>query len=143
MFPDPSLAEYFVDIVDGDFVLGCNKFPIVGFNEWEVLEAGAGVPYLTGSQLPPGMANTEALLDIMDAAVRNNFTVLRIWAHGVTPQYATMTSPGKFNEALLRGLDYALLQARLRGLKIILSFASNWTPAGGIVDHFLHCSCVP
>jgi mannan endo-1,4-beta-mannosidase len=131
-YPNTDLADYFVNIIDGDFVVGCNKFPIDGLNEWEVLEAGAGVPALTGSQLPTNIVPAQALRKVMDDAVSNGFTVLRAWAHGVTQQYATMTAPGKFNEALLRGLDYALVQARERGLKVILSFASNWTPAGGV-----------
>lgn len=28
-----SLTDYFVEIVDGEFVLGCNQFPVSGWNE--------------------------------------------------------------------------------------------------------------
>ena len=111
--PDPTLADYFVAIQPDEngskqFVLGCNQFPISGFNEcvgsggarpmlapvppvysmqqpwlppirrglvprhlwradaarpacrWEVMEAGAGAPFLTGSQLPSPETGPEA-----------------------------------------------------------------------------------
>lgn len=32
-YPDPALKDSFVQVVDGEFVLGCNKFPISGFNQ--------------------------------------------------------------------------------------------------------------
>ena len=32
-FPDPALADNFVAVANGEFVLGCNKFPISGFNQ--------------------------------------------------------------------------------------------------------------
>jgi hypothetical protein len=31
-FPDPALADAYVQVVDGEFVLGCTRFPISGFN---------------------------------------------------------------------------------------------------------------
>lgn len=56
--------------------------------------------------------------DVLDIAVRNGFTVMRAWAHGVTGQYATMPKPGEYDEGLLRGLDYALAEAGKRGIKV-------------------------
>jgi hypothetical protein len=53
-FPDPSLADNFVEVIDGEFVLGCDLFPISGWNSWEMVEAGAGVPVLAGATLPEG-----------------------------------------------------------------------------------------
>jgi hypothetical protein len=32
LLADPSLTDHFVQIVDGEFVLGCNRFPISGWN---------------------------------------------------------------------------------------------------------------
>jgi mannan endo-1,4-beta-mannosidase len=127
-----SDPDAFVEVKNGEFVLGCSTFPISGINLWEVLEAGAGAPMLTGSQLKAGMVSTQALLEAYDTAVRSGFTVVRAWAHGVTPEYATMDKDGEYNEGLLRGLDFAIAEARKRGLKLILSFTSNWTPAGGV-----------
>ena len=36
------------------------------------------------------------------------------------------TSPGTFNEAIFRGLDYALEQARQNGLKVLQQSSAAW-----------------
>jgi hypothetical protein len=54
----------------------------------------------------------------MDAAVAAGFTVMRAWSHGVTPNYALQTAPGVYNEAMFRGLDYALDEAQQRNIKV-------------------------
>jgi mannan endo-1,4-beta-mannosidase len=53
----------------------------------------------------------------MNAGVAAGLTVLRAWSHGVTANYALQTSPGVYNEAMFRGLDYALDQAAQHNLK--------------------------
>ena len=53
----------------------------------------------------------------MDKAVGTGLNVVRAWAHSVSPEYALQTAPGVYSEAIFRGLDYALEQARRRGLK--------------------------
>lgn len=53
----------------------------------------------------------------MDMAVADGLTMLRCFAFATNPQYPMQTSPGVYNEAIFRGLDYALDQARQRGLK--------------------------
>jgi len=118
-YPDKSLADYYVEVIDKEFVLGCNKFPVSGFNQWEVLESGAGAPELSGSVLAEGLTAPEVLTDVLDIAVGSGFTVMRAWAHGVTERYATKPKPGELNENLLRGLDFALTEARRRGLKVL------------------------
>ena len=57
--PDPSLTDSFVEVVGVEFVLGCSRFPIAGWNEWEVMEKAAGAPSLSGSQLPAGATGPE------------------------------------------------------------------------------------
>ena len=54
----------------------------------------------------------------MDAAVHVGLTVMRMWSHGVTPEFATQTAPGVYNEAMLRGLDYAMDEAHKRNIKV-------------------------
>jgi mannan endo-1,4-beta-mannosidase len=58
--------------------------------------------------------------DIMDLAVTDQLTVLRTFAFATDAPYALQTSPGVYNEGVFRGLDYALDQARQRGLKVCL-----------------------
>ncbi|KAL4437982.1 hypothetical protein ABPG77_004203 [Micractinium sp. CCAP 211/92] len=140
-WPDPSLADSFVTVQDGDFVLGCQRFPISGWNQWEVMEAAAGAPRLVGSVLPPGQTGPEMVRALLDTAAQSGLTVVRAWAHGVSPSYPVQldNSGSSLNEGMLKGLDYFLSEAGKRGLKVILSCTSNWTPAGG-VDYYANAT---
>ena len=55
--------------------------------------------------------------EIMDEAAAAGLTLVRAWAHGSSPEYALQPQPGRFSEPVFRGLDYALDQARQRGIK--------------------------
>ncbi len=68
-----------------------------------MVECAAGAPQLSGASLPQGMTGPELLRTQMDAAVKHNLTVMRFWVPGVSPPYATQTSPGVYNEAMLEG----------------------------------------
>jgi mannan endo-1,4-beta-mannosidase len=78
-YPDPALADSFVELIDGEFVLGCNRFPISGFNQWEVMEAAAGAPRLVGSRLPDGVTGPQLIRTLLDSAVDTGMTVVRAW----------------------------------------------------------------
>jgi len=54
---------------------------------------------------------------ILDEAAAAGLTLVRAWAHGSSPEYALQPAPGRFSEPIFRGLDYALDQARQRGIK--------------------------
>jgi hypothetical protein len=60
----------------------------------------------------------QLLRQTMDSAAEAGLTVLRMWTHGVTPGYRLQTKPGVYNEAIFRGLDYVLDEARKRNLKV-------------------------
>jgi hypothetical protein len=68
-----------VTVAGGEFVLGCNKFPVSGPNAWEVMEASAGAPRLVGSNLPQGVGGPELIRDLLDTAARSGMTVVRAW----------------------------------------------------------------
>ncbi|MBA0568925.1 hypothetical protein Golax_004125 [Gossypium laxum] len=59
-------------------------------------------------------------------------TVCRTWAFndGVGPN-ALQISPGVFNERVFRGLDYVIVEARKRGIRLILSLVNNLSNFGG------------
>ena len=61
---------------------------------------------------------------IMDEAAAAGLNLVRAWAHASSPEYALQPSPGRFSEPVFRGLDYALDQARQRGLKVSASPSS-------------------
>ena len=60
----------------------------------------------------------QLIRNLMDKAIANGLNVMRAFATAVDPWYAMETSPGIYNENVFRGLDYALEQARLRGIKV-------------------------
>ena len=55
---------------------------------------------------------------MMSEAAAAGLNLVRAWAHASSPEYALQPSPGRFSEPVFRGLDYALDQARRRGLKV-------------------------
>ncbi|CAD7701855.1 unnamed protein product [Ostreobium quekettii] len=128
-------AENFIRIVNGEFVDGCEQFLVAGWNQWEVIEAAAGAPELIGASLPPGESGPRMLQDMLDLAVEHGFNLMRAWAHSVSPQFALQPSPGEYNEGMFRGLDFALDEARKRGIRVLLSFTDNWPPSGGIDEY--------
>lgn len=70
---------------------------------WEIVECAAGAPELSGATLPQGMTGPKLLRHQMDAAAAHNLTVMRFWVPGVSPSYALQTSPGVYNEGMLKG----------------------------------------
>jgi mannan endo-1,4-beta-mannosidase len=130
--------DSFVRVMDGQFVVGpsCKRFLVTGWNQWEMVEAGAGALELFGASLPANTTGPALVRRVLDRAAANGFTVLRTWAHTVTAQYALQTSPGEYNEAVFKGLDYALDEARKRGIRLLLSLTDNWQQTGG-ADEFV------
>uniref|UniRef100_A0A1D2A9E3 mannan endo-1,4-beta-mannosidase n=1 Tax=Auxenochlorella protothecoides TaxID=3075 RepID=A0A1D2A9E3_AUXPR len=131
----PTEPEYFITIKDGDFVNGCELFFPAGWNQWEVVEAAGGAPYLSGASLPANLTGPGLVRELLDRAQANGLNTMRTWAFTVDERFALQTAPGEYNEAVFRGLDYLLDEARQRGIKLILAFTSNWTPVGGLPQY--------
>ena len=55
---------------------------------------------------------------LLDQAPAAGLTVMRAWATTVDDNYALQPSPGVYNEAVFRGLDYTLDQASQRNIKV-------------------------
>lgn len=71
----------------------------------------------------------------MAVAKNNSLNTMRSWAFTVDEQFSMQTAPGVYNEAVFRGLDYVLDEARRAGIKLILAFTTNWTPVGGLPQY--------
>eukprot|EP00210_Caulerpa_lentillifera_P001222 g1178.t1 len=108
---------------------------MVGWNQWEVIESGAGAPELVGAQFPPGKTGPKMLRDMLDAGKAAGFNTMRAWAHTVSEEFALQTRPGEYNEGIFRGFDYVLDEARKRGIRMILSFTDNWPKFGGADEY--------
>ena len=78
---------------------------------------GAGAAY---ADTPPNVPPARKLRGLLEAAQGVNFTVIRVWAHGVLPQYSLMRGPGNYSEAVFAGLDYMLDEARKHNLRVIM-----------------------
>lgn len=83
-----------------------------------MVESAAGAPFLNGASLPAHTAGPALLRRLLDRAAASGLTFMRAWAHTVSDEFALQTAPGVYNEAVLRGLDYALQQARERGIRV-------------------------
>ncbi len=68
--------------------------------------------------LPLRCYTLQLIRDLMDDAVANGLNLMRFFALPVDQQYSIQPVPGQFNEAVFRGLDYALDQARQHGIKV-------------------------
>ena len=60
----------------------------------------------------------QMLRELMTSAASAGLTVMRTWAHAVSSQYALQPSPGQYNEAVFRGLDWVMDTARQAGIKV-------------------------
>ena len=81
-------GEFFVEVRDGKFVAGCHPFRVAGWNQWEVLEAAAGAPALSGASIPSNMTGPQMVRTLLDRGAKNGLNTVRIWAYAVNPQYA-------------------------------------------------------
>ena len=72
----------------------------------------------------------EHMVRVMNAAVESGLKVVRIWMHTITKGYQVQTSPGVWNEELLRGLDWYLSEARKRQIRVTLVLADYWYELG-------------
>lgn len=72
---------------------------------------------------------TEAL----DHALCLGMSVVRTWGFNDSADTAAIRpSPGVFRETGLRGLDRAVAEAKIRGLRIVLTLTNNWEHYGGL-----------
>ncbi|KAK9837439.1 hypothetical protein WJX81_002398 [Elliptochloris bilobata] len=81
------------------------------------------------------MTGSQLIRTLMDAALAAGLNTLRMWSHGVTSTFSSQSSPGVFSEPMFLGLDYALEQARLRNIKVIIAILDNWQSTGGVDEY--------
>lgn len=115
----------FIRISNQRFVdANCEEFLPNGFMTWQFMEAAAN-------------ASNTLLVDIgvdpvdstFQNAANNNFTIVRAFGHGVLPTFALQPSPGNYSESAFRALDTIIAKAAQYGIRLILTFADNWSLA--------------
>ncbi len=117
----------FVRVRGSTFELDGRPYLYAGINFWHAA-------YL-GTELPCGQRDRlERELDTLAGA---GITNLRILGASEPTPYAPLSpvfqpEPGKYNEELLRGLDFALDQMARRGMKAVIFLNNQWEWSGGM-----------
>ena len=128
-------GQRFVKMKDGQFTIKNQPYYYIGANYWY----GS---YL-GLEKDP-QRGIERLKRELDFLKQNNVTNLRVLvgvegsgqlngAKRVEPAY--QTSPGVFNDELLKGLDILMDEMSKRDMKAVLFFSNNWEWSGGWLQY--------
>ncbi|CAG9467721.1 unnamed protein product [Pedinophyceae sp. YPF-701] len=124
--PDGQLVTDFVQRAGTRFVVpgdgGCRPWHFAGFNNY----------YLMLRAARPDTRHEVA--EVLDRAQELGLKVVRTWAFSDGPgQWRTLQpAPGEWDEELLRGMDWVLHQASLRGVRVLPVFANYWSHYGGV-----------
>lgn len=113
----------------------CQRVPIQGPNVWGWLEIAAGV-----QTNPPGVADgipagCDGITYVMSRMVQDGQPVARVRFHGASSDFAVETSPGVYNEAALKALDYIVYRAGQYGVKLLAVLADNWQKADSTYNY--------
>ena len=118
----------FVKVKDTNFILNNKPLHFVGTNFWYGAYIGADAPY----------GNRPRLLRELDQLQKNGITNLRIVAASEESDYGLPLSPpfqyknGAYNETLLKGLDFLLVEMGKRNMHAVLVLNNNWDWSGGM-----------
>ena len=131
-------AFSFVKVKDGRFIRGGEPYYYVGSNFWY----GA----ILGSEGQGG--NRERLCRELDAMKQAGIDNLRILVgsdgeRGVTTKVepTLQVSPGVYNDTILAGLDYLLLEMGKRDMVAVLYLNNSWEWSGGYGFYLEHAGC--
>lgn len=129
--PEDSLRAGFVHIQDGSFAVDGEAFRFAGSNAY----------YLPNyNKIDSGVV--ESTFNTFKAA---GVSVVRMWAFydgfdcGYSAQDANenviQLSPGVYNEAALRDLDFVIARGKQQNIRFILPFINYWDELGGICQY--------
>ncbi len=118
----------FVTVENGRFMVDGKPYSYVGANFWY----GA----ILGSQSEGG--DRERLVRELDILRENGIDNLRILVGGDGPdgvpsriEPTLQKAPGQYNDAILDGLDFLLVEMHKRGMKAVLYLNNSWEWSGG------------
>ncbi len=130
----------FVQSVNGQFMLDGRPHYFLGANYWY------------GGILPLSQEGKDRLGAELDFLKDNQVTNLRVMAaaEGIGPVNGKMTvepayqvSKGQFNDSLLAGLDYLLVEMGKRKMKAVLFLSNNWEWSGGFLQYLNWAKVLP
>jgi mannan endo-1,4-beta-mannosidase len=126
-----GLKNEFVSIQDGLFVLQDKPYYYAGINFWH--GAYMGVEGEHGDR--------QRLLKELDLLKENNINNLRILAASeksklkMSLRPAIQTEPGQYNEDILRGLDFLLMEMGKRDMQAVLFLNNFWQWSSGMSQY--------
>lgn len=125
----PAEPSSFVTIHDSKFEVFCRPFYVSGFNAHDLVE----VTMLNAERfsMKNGMSGRLRVRETLSQASAAGLNVVRIWGHTNHKKFPFQATPGVYNEAAFRGLDFVLNEARQFGMRVIVSFTDNWKYLNG------------
>lgn len=124
----PATASGFVTVKDGMFYLDGHPYHYVGTNMWHAT--------IMASEGRGG--NRKALLRELDNLKKMGIGNLRILVGAEGPEGlpshikpVLQTAPGVYNDTIMRGLDFLLVEMEKRGLKGVFYLTNAWEWSGG------------
>ncbi len=119
----------FVEVKNMRFERHGKPYYFLGTNFWQGMNLGAPAP----------IGDRALLLRELDKMKSVGIKQLRIMALSEGPDAspyrvvpAVQTSPGVYNEKLLQGLDYLLIQMKKRGMTAVMCLNNFWPWSGGM-----------
>src|SRR5579862_8134153 len=119
----------FVQVRDGQFVIGAKPYHFLGINLWFAMNLGAAV----------AAADRPRLIRELDRLQRLGITNIRLMASSegpasapfrVTP--AVQDAPGSYADTLLDGLDFVLAEMARRDMRAVLVLNNFFQWSGGM-----------
>lgn len=123
-----AIPDNFVRVENGRFFIGSHEYRYVGVNIWYAA-------ILASEGQGGDRKRLQRELDLMQRVGINNLRVL-VGADGETdhPSHVApvlQTSPGVYNDTILRGLDYLMAELERRDMKAVLYLNNSWEWSGG------------
>ena len=131
-----TAQPFFVKRQQHNFTINNKRYHFIGANMW----------YANLLAMPDEKnGNRKRLLQELDFLQQQGITNLRILVgaegenkriNGITPVHpALQLSPGKYNEAVLDGMDFLLQQLEKRNMYGVFFFSNNWEWSGGFLQY--------
>ncbi|KAL5538847.1 hypothetical protein UlMin_043742 [Ulmus minor] len=109
----------FVERNGSQFMLNGKPFYINGWNSYWFL-------YHSAEEY-----NRPRVTEMLEAGAKMGLTVCRTWAFSDGSYNALQISPGQFDERVFQALDFVIAEARMHGIRLLLSLVNNLQAYGG------------
>ena len=120
----------FVGVENGRFTLAGRPYYFAGINFWHAAYLGR----------PGADGDRDRLITELDLLATNNITNLRVLAasepglsRALTP--VIQPQPGMYNETILQGLDFLLVEMAKRNMKAVIFLNNYWQWSGGMTSY--------